>query len=61
MPDEFRAWVRHDLIVDDEHRLVIRHTRRGADRLDAAIVREGVVLLGPPGITVPLAGLWPEG
>jgi Uma2 family endonuclease len=55
------ASVQHYLIIDPEHRLVIHHARRSADRLDTAIVREGVLTLDPPGIAVPLAGLWPEG
>lgn len=52
--------VRHYLIVDAEDRVVIHHARRSAERIDTAILREGAAVLDPPGLTLPLAALWPD-
>ena len=48
--DEFIAWVQHYLILKTENRTIVHH-QRGADRIILTrIVREGPILLDPPGI-----------
>jgi Uma2 family endonuclease len=46
--------LQHYLIVDPDRRLIIHHARGEADVIATRIVREGKLLLDPPGIDVPV-------
>lgn len=51
LADYFRlASVRHYLIVKTENRTVIHHARDAAGAISTRIVRDGVLMLDPPGI-----------
>lgn len=47
----------HYLIVYTEERTVLHHRRTGEDTIDTRIVREGDIVLDPPGMTVAVASL----
>jgi Uma2 family endonuclease len=49
--------ISHYLIVLPLQALVIHHRRNDAGSIDTSIVRDGVIILTPPGITVPVAAL----
>ena len=53
------AGVMHYLIVDPVKRLVIHH-RRGAEVIESRIVADGVLRLEPPGLDVPVAGMFAD-
>jgi Uma2 family endonuclease len=53
LEDYFRIpSVRHYLIVKTENRAIIHHRRDDADQITTHIIREGVLRLDPPGLTV---------
>ncbi len=53
LADYFRIpSLRHYLIVRTESRTIIRHTRDGSGTILTSILRDGVVTLDPPGITL---------
>ncbi len=47
--------IQHYLIVSGENRLVVHHRRTGPAKAETEIVRDGEIVLDPPGLTVPLA------
>ena len=49
--------VRHYLIVDPDEPLVIHHERREDGTIVAHIIREGAIVMTPPGIEVKLADI----
>jgi Uma2 family endonuclease len=50
------ASVRHSLVIDAEPRLIVHHHRDGEDGpISTAILRDGLLRLDPPGLTVPVA------
>lgn len=51
--------VQHYLILFSDRVRAVHH-RRDGDRIETRILRDGDVTLDPPGITVALAGLYPE-
>ena len=50
--------VQHYLIVDPDQPLVIHHARGEADLVVTRILREGQIVLDPPGIQVPIADFY---
>lgn len=50
----------HYLILDPVKRLVIHHKRGEGDLIETRIASEGVLDLTPPGLSVPVADLFPE-
>lgn len=52
------ASLRHYLIVDPVDRLVIHHCRDEAGVITTSIIRDGLVKMSPPDLTVALAGLF---
>jgi Uma2 family endonuclease len=53
--------VTHYLIVDPDRPLVIHHGRRSDDAVDTRIVREGTIVLVPPGLELALADIYGKG
>ena len=51
--------IQHYLILDPEKCRVIHHSRDG-DRIATMVLTEGTLALDPPGISVPVAGLFPQ-
>lgn len=50
------ASVRHYLVIDAELRLLVHHRRdEGGGPISTAILRDGLLRLDPPGLTVPVA------
>lgn len=49
--------IRHYLIVFSEKRTVVHHRRNDQGTIDTRIVREGDIVLDPPGMTVAVASL----
>jgi Uma2 family endonuclease len=47
--------IEHDLIVDLKRRDVIHHSRSDGSMISTRIVREGDIVLDPPGITIVMA------
>jgi Uma2 family endonuclease len=52
------ATISHYLIIFSEKRVAVHHQRNEQGTLDTRIVREGDIVLDPPGITVPGAALF---
>ena len=50
--------VTHYLIVDPDEPLIVHHARRKDDTILTTIVREGVILLDPPGLELALSDLY---
>lgn len=50
--------VEHYLIIDPDDQLVIHHTRGQGDVRGTRLVREGDLLLNPPGLTLSIAALF---
>ena len=50
--------VAHYLIVDPDKPLVLHHSRRGDDSILTRIVRDGVVMLDPPGLGLSLTDIY---
>ena len=48
----------HYLIVDPDQPLIIHHARSNADSILTRIVREGMLVLGPPGLDLALADVY---
>jgi Uma2 family endonuclease len=60
LEDYFRLpSVRHYLILRAEAKTVIHHARRADGAILTAILKEGVLTLDPPGLTVEVAALFP--
>jgi Uma2 family endonuclease len=53
--------IEHYLILDPEERLVIHHTRGHGDTRGTRLVREGILNLDPPGLSVDAASFFSEG
>ena len=53
------ASVRHYLIIDPDEPLVIHHARGDDGIVRTAILREGAVLIDPPGLTLAFADIYP--
>ena len=51
--------VQHYLIVMPDKRVVVHHARQ-THGIHTQIVSRGEITLDPPGISMPLAGLWPD-
>lgn len=51
------ASIQHYLVVLPEQRVVVHHQRGDGGAINTRIVRDGEIVLSPPGITVPIAGL----
>ena len=51
--------VQHYLIIPPDRPAIIHHQRDG-DRILTTLVTSGEVHLDPPGLTLPIAGLWPD-
>ena len=51
--------IRHYLIVDADRKVVFQHHRIG-DKIETAIVHEGVIELDPPGIAVDVGVIFPD-
>jgi Uma2 family endonuclease len=51
------ASIRHYLIIFSEKRAVVHHQRNERGTLDSRIVKEGDILLDPPGLSVSAAAL----
>jgi Uma2 family endonuclease len=51
--------LQHDVIVDPDKRLVIHHARAQGDVVATRILSEGELRLDPPGMAIPVAGLFP--
>jgi Uma2 family endonuclease len=59
LEDYFRmASVRHYLIVKTENRTVIHHARDEDGRIQTRILRSGMLEMDPPGIAVPVEGMF---
>lgn len=59
LADYFRLpSVAHYLIVDPDQRLIIHHARGTDDAILTHIVREGMIALDPPGLTLALADVY---
>jgi phosphoglycerate dehydrogenase-like enzyme len=51
--DYFRVpQVSHYIIVELSRKAVIHHCRAGIDRIDTALLRQGPLVLDPPGLNV---------
>lgn len=58
--DYFKApSIQHYLILNPERRAVIHHQRDG-DTIRTMLVTSGDLRLDPPGLVMPIAGLWPD-
>jgi Uma2 family endonuclease len=51
--------VRHYLIIDPEERFIVHHERGADGRIVSISLTEGVLVLDPPGIEVPIAEMLP--
>jgi Uma2 family endonuclease len=51
--------VAHYLILDPESRMAIHHRRGRGDVIETRIFKDGVLRLDPPGLEVPVEGLFP--
>lgn len=52
--------IQHYLIVLPNSPAVIHHQRGGDGAIRTTIIKSGEIPLDPPGITLPIAGLWPD-
>ena len=52
--------IQHYIVVDATKSLVIHHCRQDADQILTRIIREGDIVLDPPGMTVPFAEMMPK-
>jgi hypothetical protein len=51
------ASIRHYLIIFSEKRAAVHHQRNERGTLDSRIVKEGEIVLDPPGLSVSVAAL----
>jgi Uma2 family endonuclease len=49
--------VSHYLIVDPDRPLIVHHARSGPDSIVTRIVRDGTILLDPPGLPLAIADI----
>jgi Uma2 family endonuclease len=52
------ASVNHYLILDPDHRVMIHHRRGHAGAIETRVLREGVVILDPPGFEAEVAAFF---
>ena len=50
--------VLHYLILDPDRRVMIHHRRGHAGAIETRVLREGAVVLGPPGFEAPVAAFF---
>jgi Uma2 family endonuclease len=50
--------VQHYLILDPERRVAIHHKRGQGDAIETRVLADGVLRLDPPGLEVPVTGMF---
>ena len=50
--------IRHYLVIEQDQRRVVDHSRGSTGVLEPHILRQGSIVLDPPGIALALAGLY---
>src|SRR5262249_2982543 len=60
LPAYFRVLsIAHYLIVDPDSPLVIHHARSEGETLLTRIIRDGDIMLDPPGLTISMSDIYP--